>query len=1070
MKTVQIYVQNSPMPAFLTEVIISETAGQFSCTASIVTLVVDDTITISGINGGTGNLINYVSPKIYYIIATNGTTTFTLSEKLQGTAITTTTGTPTGLSYVVQPTGQYNILDLFKDEKVSVTSSIQNINDIAKTFSDFSQTFTVPASVNNNFIFKHWYENANDYGFSTLKKSLAYIEIDTILFRKGKIELKSVKMSNGRPESYTISFIGSLGTLKDKFSNLYLKDLDSTSTNFLYTGENVLNSIIGASNTVDQKIMWPLISSDRFWNYNNVSDATNNINNSLYPIRYNELFPALRVKNIFDLISEDSKWDINFTGSFLYDPRFEAAYLWIKNTEIFVNLSENIPLKYNQEVYNNTSVMGITYSSANYFLLNKETGIIETLNSTTGRLLTVTVILENLPIPIPSPRMMTIKLYKNNVEYQSVTLATGTGTVVQTLLFESPNEANAKFDARITTDQDVTFRGTLALTSKLSSISFTAQLKAANFFDSPGLQTIEDSSLIKTKQYFPEIKIEDFVTGIIKMFNLVCFSEDNINYTIEQLENFYQNGNFIDITEYIKIDNNSFNSVPAYNKINFEYTKSESKINVDFINRNSIEYGDFRAPLDFDGPEYSIKLPFENLEFENLRDSLQVGYAIKTDGQKYVTKPVILYSYITDFATTLENTTFYFSTKATGATATVQIYGINLTSVTITTTGGQFSCASSILKVGKELYIYGINNGTGNIVGYVNPKSYYIIATNGTTTFTLSETLGGAAITTAIGTPAGLTYQLIGQYKPFGQDFLDIKSINTTAQYVGDHYSLNFPTQESTLTRTIVDKGLYNQYYQDYLSNTFTPKARVFNITANLPTEVLTSIKLNDKIIIRDKRYIINTMTTDLTSGEVQFSLLTDFRIDQEVIYNTTIIGTQSWVTKALDVTTYRNGDPILQVTDTTQWAGLTSGAWCYYNNDELNGTRFGKLYNSYAVNDVRGLAPLGYHIPTNAEWSKLFTTIGGTSSAGLQLKQRGNNNWPSPSAGLDSYIFRALPSGYRTEAGAFTELPNYGYYHTSSTQSSTTNWYYYFVYNSNSGFQNYGSNKFGMAVRIIKD
>src|SRR5690242_1829855 len=85
-------------------------------------------------------------------------------------------------------------------------------------------------------------------------------------------------------------------------------------------------------------------------------------------------------------------------------------------------------------------------------------------------------------------------------------------------------------------------------------------------------------------------------------------------------------------------------------------------------------------------------------------------------------------------------------------------------------------------------------------------------------------------------------------------------------------------------------------------------------------------------------------------------------------------IGNQVWMLKNLDVTTYRNGDPISQVTDSTQWVGLTTGAWCYYNNDPANNVVYGKLYNWYAVNDPRGIAPLGWHIPTDAEWTTLST------------------------------------------------------------------------------------------------
>jgi uncharacterized protein (TIGR02145 family) len=115
-----------------------------------------------------------------------------------------------------------------------------------------------------------------------------------------------------------------------------------------------------------------------------------------------------------------------------------------------------------------------------------------------------------------------------------------------------------------------------------------------------------------------------------------------------------------------------------------------------------------------------------------------------------------------------------------------------------------------------------------------------------------------------------------------------------------------------------------------------------------------------------------------------------------QIIYSqTVIIGSQVWTSTNLNVSTYRNGDIIPQVKDKDAWAGLTTGAWCYYENDAANGTKYGKLYNWYAVNDARGLAPKGYHIPSDAEWTKLTDYLGGRSAAGTKMKSAvGWRNW----------------------------------------------------------------------------
>jgi uncharacterized protein (TIGR02145 family) len=101
-------------------------------------------------------------------------------------------------------------------------------------------------------------------------------------------------------------------------------------------------------------------------------------------------------------------------------------------------------------------------------------------------------------------------------------------------------------------------------------------------------------------------------------------------------------------------------------------------------------------------------------------------------------------------------------------------------------------------------------------------------------------------------------------------------------------------------------------------------------------------------------------------------------------------IGTQVWMSKNLDVSTFRNGEPIPQVQDQEAWRGLKTGAWCYYANDRSSyGMKYGKLYNWYAVNDPRGLAPKGYHIPSDEEWTVLTDFLGGDGVAADKMKRK---------------------------------------------------------------------------------
>jgi uncharacterized protein (TIGR02145 family) len=191
------------------------------------------------------------------------------------------------------------------------------------------------------------------------------------------------------------------------------------------------------------------------------------------------------------------------------------------------------------------------------------------------------------------------------------------------------------------------------------------------------------------------------------------------------------------------------------------------------------------------------------------------------------------------------------------------------------------------------------------------------------------------------------------------------------------------------------------------------------------------------------------------------------------------VIGTQKWMEKNLDVSTYRNGDTIPQVTDATAWKTLTTGAWCYYNNDSLNGAIYGKLYNWYAVNDPRGLAPQGFHIPTIGEWFSLGDFLGGNSVAGGKMKTTGTTRWNSPNTGATNESgFAGLPGGNRREdTGSFVNNGTFGFW-WSSTEFFSNGANYIRLQNFSTGIygccalnlSGAGDKLAGYSVRCIKD
>ena len=186
-------------------------------------------------------------------------------------------------------------------------------------------------------------------------------------------------------------------------------------------------------------------------------------------------------------------------------------------------------------------------------------------------------------------------------------------------------------------------------------------------------------------------------------------------------------------------------------------------------------------------------------------------------------------------------------------------------------------------------------------------------------------------------------------------------------------------------------------------------------------------------------------------------------------------ICSQIWMSKNLDISNYRNGDVIPKVTDPGVWANLTTGAWCWLNNDSATyAATYGKLYNWYAVNDPRGLAPQGWHVPTEDEWTTLATCLGGFTVAGGKMKEAGLSHWLSPNTYGDySSGFTGLPGGYLNVNGIFYGYGTNGYWWSATPDTSTSSAasvYFFLSSTSRSLLKTFNNNQFGYSVRCVKD
>ena len=188
-------------------------------------------------------------------------------------------------------------------------------------------------------------------------------------------------------------------------------------------------------------------------------------------------------------------------------------------------------------------------------------------------------------------------------------------------------------------------------------------------------------------------------------------------------------------------------------------------------------------------------------------------------------------------------------------------------------------------------------------------------------------------------------------------------------------------------------------------------------------------------------------------------------------VYHSVTIGDQVWMVENLKTTRFRNGDPIPNVPDNSEWSGLTSGAFSYYSNEADTSETYGYLYNWYALTDSRNIAPEGWHVTTDEEWATLMNFLEGPNVAGGKLKEPGTLHWKEPNIVTDDNIgFDALPGGLRYSDGTYRAIGE-AFYVWSTTESNETMAFYWGIFNDGVGVSNGIINKkTGLSVRCVKD
>ena len=666
-------------------------------------------------------------------------------------------------------------LDLFNDEKISVTSKQQDVQDISKVFTDFSQSFSVPSTPNNDAIFSHFYNS--DVGdlqnvstiFDANQRRDAFIEIDLTTFRRGKIQLEKAEIKDNQAYSYQVTFYGDITSLKDKFNDDKLANLTYLrSYGHAYTATEIENRITDGS--TNYTLRYPLITR-RYLTYDD--GGTNDINTNPGAIQYSELFPAVKVSGVLSAI--EIQYGIDFQGTFLSDKRFQNCFLFCQNKDDFQFF---------------TSTEDVDFTSGGEDASNPSSDLYTDYFDLTNDTLTIVPINYNEAFGVPPSSqfwqdkikhkvLLNIFCASTTAEYYvdvfvndvlTITLDGNFGLYQQVYL-KSNDFINTQdvlhFRVRSTESTTVTITATYSQQGSFPLGGGTSTL--TNTFFASASNTLTGN--IDPIAYLPDMKVSDFFTAILKEFNLTCYPLEQDVFQVEPLDDWYQKGAIVDITKYTDIKSINVERLKLFNNIVLKYEQSENILNNQFRELFGREYGDAQIAFDYDGGEYKIEQPFENMQMNRFTGTdLQVGFTVDKDLNTYTPKPMLLYMY--------DETNVSF-----------QFYN-------------------------------------------------------------------------------GSSYSTLTEYMPFGQDV----KVNT------ENYSLNFNAEISTLTGQVEQNTLFATYYFGYLSNLFKLKNRRYTVKTNLPVSLLTNLRLNDRVIIRDKRYIIESMKSNLNNGDVDFVLINDFR------------------------------------------------------------------------------------------------------------------------------------------------------------------------------------------------
>ena len=673
-------------------------------------------------------------------------------------------------------------VDLFKDESVSMTQSIQNVKDISKIFTEFTKTFTIPASKTNNILFKHYYNFDITGGFDARNKVAGEIQLNDIPFKTGYVKLEGVEMKKNKAYGYKVTFFGDTVSLKDLLGDDQLSSLSSLNTyNLTYNYTNVASKLTNTSGT--DPIICPLITHTRQLYYDTSTAGEGNLYKpssgyltSTNGVYWSDLKYAIRLQEIIDAI--ESQYSITFSSDFFNDATnapFYNLYMWLHRKKGDVEPATQVTETYQQ-----------VSSFTAYSTPSPETSMVTGALIIPSSLVTSPNFLNGndlsfIPNSSYTSTAYNIRVFRNGSLFYQGTNLTGTTILTSTQLgylgagnytvsVSSATSATSFFDAG-----DIRWALTGQKGESVSSWSDEWRSSSAQ-------ATSADFEFVITEQ-LPKMKIIDFLTGLFKAFNLTAYVDVTGTIVVRTLDSYYTASSVVwDVDDYVDISKGTVDVALPFKEIAFSFKGLGTYLAKQYEQLENSGWGSLSYTLDdatYDAPEqtYNVQVPYEHLQYERLYSQagaitdVQYGWCVDDNKDSYIGKPIIFYA-------------------------------IRKTS-------------------GTDILLKQAATTNADIDDYWIPSNSQALASG------------------------------------------------TSTQNINFQLEVNEYTEDTAFTGT-----LFENYYKTYIQNVFNNKRRLTKVKAYLPLKMIYNLKLNDKISLNGYTYKINSITTNLTTGESSLELL----------------------------------------------------------------------------------------------------------------------------------------------------------------------------------------------------